>query len=101
MRKHNEYTRRLCNPYKASNDSASPCLELSIDSASVIPDASIFFVFVKKELSLTQSKGCVKVACRCIKTLPKQGRRSLCSAITSSLLIRICTQKRAENQCCS
>src|SRR5207253_936139 len=50
MRKQSEYTRRLCRPYKASNEAASPRLARSIASASVIPPARIFFACVNGSL---------------------------------------------------
>src|SRR5580698_9307487 len=46
MRKQSEYTRRLCSPYKASNDSASPFCARSIASCSDTPFARIFLAIV-------------------------------------------------------
>src|SRR4051794_34248342 len=51
MRRHSEYTRRLCSPYRASNDSESPPLALSIASASEMPEARIFFACVNSPYS--------------------------------------------------
>ena len=47
MRKHNEYTRRLCRLYRTSKASASPCLARSIASASESPSPCGFLAPVK------------------------------------------------------
>src|SRR6266853_1716959 len=62
MRRHSEYTRRLCSPYRPSKDSASPLLARSIASASVSPDATIFFACVNLPLSGRFPLGCGNVA---------------------------------------
>src|SRR6266852_2455251 len=47
MRKHSEYTRRLCRLYKSWKASASPCLARSIASASETLSPCSFLASVK------------------------------------------------------
>src|ERR1035441_744131 len=59
MRRHSEYTRRLCRPYKASKHSESPCLARSIASCSEMPLARIFLAVVKWMYSV-----CCQIRCQ-------------------------------------
>src|SRR6266542_3267960 len=82
MRRHSEYTRRLCSPYRASNDSESPPLALSIASASEMPEARIFFACVNSPYSGrylydAASVAVVVLTMRRQKTSPPTGQKQM------------------------